>query len=137
MSCIEEAQARARRRKSRWNLLLIPAAALPMVVFWATVVLLAEQVHLSYFPGQSLRAGSGPWVVVAAVAPLFAAIPIGMLVGNFMVRHVRPAGIALDHEASSDPRLSYAGSKAALLKVALSAAVASLAATTLGVLSPW
>jgi hypothetical protein len=137
MSYLEEARARAKRRKSRWNLLLIPAGFLPVVFVWATAVLLAEQAHMHFYPGESFRSGGGPWVVVAAVAPLFAAIPIGLLVGNFFVRQVAPARAALDHEASSDPTLSYGGSQAALRKAAALAAVASLVATTLGVLLPW
>lgn len=137
MSYLEEARARAKRRKSRWNLLLIPAGFPPVVMVWAAAVLLAEQGHMHFYPGESLRSGGGPWVVVAAVAPLFAAIPIGMLVGNFLVRQIAPARAALDREASSDPALSYGGSQAALRRAASLATGASLLATTLGVLLPW
>ena len=137
MSYIEEARARANRRKSRWNLLLIPAGFLPVVLVWAITTLLAEQAHMHFYPGESLRNGDGPWVVVAAVAPLFAAIPIGMLMANFVVRQVAQARTVLDHEASSDLTLSYGESQAALRRAAWLALVASLVATTLGVLLPW
>lgn len=137
MSYLEEAQARARRRKSRWNLLLVPAGILPVVVIWATAALLAEQVHMHFYPGEYLRNGDGPWVVVAAVAPLFAAIPIGMIAGNFSVHQVAQARRVLDREASSDPTLGYRASQGALRKAAFFATIASLIATALGVLLPW
>lgn len=137
MSTLEEARARARRRKSRWNLLLVPAGLVPMGVIWAAAALLAEQAHMHFYPDESLRDGEGPWVVVAAVAPLFAAIPIGLLVGNFLVHHVARARAALDREAAADPTLGYRASQAALCKAAFLASGAALASTTLGVLLPW
>lgn len=137
MSYFEEARARARRRKSRWNLLLIPASLLPLVSIWATLALLGEQAHTHYYPGESLRNGGGPWVVVAVVTPLFAALPIGMLVGNFLVHQLPHVRGILDREAFSDSTLSYAGSQATLRKVAFFATVGALVATTFGVLLPW
>ena len=137
MSFIDEARARARRRKSRWNLLLVPAGLVPVVVLWAAAALLAEQAHMHFYPDESLGDGEGPWVVVAAVAPLFAAIPIGLLLGNFLVRQVAQARSALHREAAADPTLGYRASQAALRKAALVASAAALAATTLGVLLPW
>ena len=137
MSYLEEAQARARRRKSRWNLLLVPAGLLPVIVVWVAATLLAERLHMHLHPGESLRNGDGPWVVVAAVAPLFAAIPMGMLAGNFLVHQVAKARRVLDLEASSDPTLSYPASQRALRKAAFFAAIASSVATTLAVLLPW
>jgi hypothetical protein len=71
------------------------------------------------------------------IAPLFAAIPVGMLVGNFIVHGIEPARAALDREASSDPTLGYRASRAALVRLALCTSIASLAATTLAALLPW
>ena len=137
MSYGEEARARAGRRKSRWNLLLIPAALVPTAILWVTAMLVAEHLHMRYFPEESLGSGEGPWVVIAAIAPLFAAIPIGMLVGNFAVHHIAAARAALDREASTDPTLGYRASRAALARMALYATLASLAATTVAALLPW
>jgi hypothetical protein len=137
MGYFEEARARARRRKSPLNLLLIPASCLPIVLVWAAVVLLAEQAHAHFYPEESLRNGSGPWIVVAVVAPLFAALPLGMLIGNFLVHQLAHVRAVLDREASPDPALSYGESQAALRKVVSVIAIASLAATTFGALLPW
>ena len=137
MSYLEEARARANRRKSRWNLLLIPAGLFPIGSVWAVATLLAEQAHLHFYPEESLRTGEGPWVVVAAVSPLFAAIPVGMLAANFVVRRIAQARAVLDREASRDPALSYHESQAGLRKAAWMSALASLSLTTLGVLLPW
>ena len=137
MSYIEEARTRARRRKSRWNLLLIPAVLVPTAVLWASGMLVAEQVHMRYFPEESLANGEGPWIVIAAIAPLFAAIPVGMLVGNFTVHRIEAARAALDREASSDPTLGYRASRAALVRLALYTSTASLVATTVAALLPW
>jgi hypothetical protein len=137
VSYFEEARARARRRKSRWNLLLIPAAAVPVALLWACALLAAEQVHLRFFREESLRTGEGPWIVIAAVAPLLGAIPIGMLLGNLMIHRIEGARMALDREAAPEPRLSERASNAALARAALYATVASLAAVLLRALMPW
>jgi hypothetical protein len=137
MSDLDEARARAKRRKSRWNLALVPAVLLPTAAVWALAALAAERVHLHFFPDESLREGEGPWVVLAAVAPLFAAIAIGMLVGNTIVRRVGRACRALDREAAADPALSYRASQDALARLAVYATIASLVATLLGALMPW
>ena len=133
-----EAQiARARRRKSRWNLLLIPAVLFPIIAVWVATVLLAQQGHMHLYPGQTLRNGKGLWVIVAVMAPALAAVPLGMLVGNFLVWLVGPARRALDREAAPDPTLTYEATQSALLKFALLAVAIALVATALGTLSSW
>jgi hypothetical protein len=98
---------------------------------------LAQAAHALLYPGQTLRNGGGLWVIVTTVAPLLAAVPLGMLVDNALVWRVQPARTALDREASSHPALSYRASQLALLKVSVVAFVVSAAASTLGVLRPW
>ena len=137
MNYFAQAKARAKRRRSPWNLLLIPAVVLPLIIIWAAAVLLAQEAHTLLYPGQTLRNGEGLWVVVTTVAPLLAAVPLGMLVGNFLVWRVNAARMALDREASGSPALSYSASQSALLKVAGVAVVASVAASALGTLRPW
>jgi hypothetical protein len=133
-----EAQlARARRRKSPWNLLLVPAVLGPLVIFWVAAVLLAQQAHLNLYPGQTLRNAKGLWVIVAVMAPVLAAVPLGMLVGNFLVWQIRPARRALDQEAASDPAVTYGASQSALRKVLFPAMAVAAAATALGILLSW
>ena len=82
MGFIEEARNRAKRRKRAWNLLLIPAVLFPLVAIWGSLLFGFESIHSACYPGQSLRNGSGAAVVVTTVFPLFAAIPLGMFIGN-------------------------------------------------------
>ena len=41
MSILDEARSRARRRESRWNLLLVPAGLVPVIVVLASAAALA------------------------------------------------------------------------------------------------
>ena len=129
--------ARARRRNSRWNLLLIPAVLLPIIAFWVAAVLLTQQAHMLVYPSQTLRNAKGLWVIVAVMAPLLAAVPLGMLVGNFLVWQVGPAREALDREAEPEPATTFAESQSALLRIALLGLAIAVVATAIGTLSPW
>jgi len=133
----EAQKARARRRKSRWNLLLIPAVLLPVIALWVGGVLLAQHGHMLLYPGQTLRNAKGWGVIMATLAPVFAAVPLGMLIGNFLVWQVGPARKALDREAAPYPKLTYRASQSALIRIALIGAATALTATALGTLSPW
>lgn len=129
--------ARAKRRKSRWNLLLIPAVLLPIAAIWVGTALLAQQAHMALYPAQTLRNARGVWVIITVMAPVLAAGPLGMLVGNFLVWKVGPARTALDREAEPHPITTYGSSQSALRKLFLFAVPIALVATVLGVLFPW
>jgi hypothetical protein len=133
----EAQKARARRRKSRWNLLLVPAVLLPLVALWVAGVLVAQHAHTLLYPGQTLRNATGYWVVVATLAPVFAAVPLGMLAGNFLVWLVGPARRVLNREAASDPALTFGATQAALLRVARLGVALGVIVTTLGTFGPW
>ena len=129
--------ARARRRKSRWNLLLIPAVLLPIIALWVAAVLLAQQAHMLLYPSQTLRNAKGLWVIVAVMAPVLAAVPLGMLVGNFLVWQVGQARRALNGEAEPDPATTYAESQSVLLRLALLGLAIAVVATAIGTLTSW
>ena len=129
--------ARARRRKSRWNLLLIPAVSFPIIAVWVAAVLLAQQAHILLYPLQSLRNAKGVWVIVAVMSPVLAAMPLGMLIGNLLVWQMAPARRALNREAEADSTTTYGASQRALLRFALFGVLIALVATTLGALRPW
>ena len=137
MSYVTEARDRAKRRKSRWNLLLLPAVFLPLCTVWAATVLLVEGVHTFVFPGQTLRTGTGIWPVIAVIAPLAFVIPLSMLVGNLLVSSIAPARRALDQEAAAHPAYALAASQVLLRKGALYGAVISVGACLLGAVRPW
>ena len=137
MSYATQARARARRRKSRWNLLLIPAVVVPLFVIWAGSVASAEFVHECLYHGQSLRTARGVGPVLTTVGPFFGALPLAMLIGNYLIHLISPAHQALDAEASAHPRTSYRPAQAWLLKMAAFLVPLSVVATLFGTLLQW
>lgn len=105
--------------------------------WWFPPFLLAQRAHASLHPGQTLNNARGLWVIVATVAPVLATVPLGMVVGNFLVWQVGPARKALNRKAATDSTLTYGASQSALIRVALFALAFALAATAIGTLGPW
>jgi hypothetical protein len=110
---------------------------LPLAAIWSGLALVAQEFHMMLYPGQSLIGAKGLGPICAAVAPLFASIPIGMIVGNFLVRLLPAARRALDREAAEIPDGSYATAQRALWKLALILAPISIAVTGVGILLSW
>ena len=138
VSYYEEARARARRRKSAWNLLLIPAVVLPIAGFWRLVFLLAARVHVALYPDQTWGVHSaGLGVILTVVAPFFAAIPVGLYVGNITVWLIRPARRVLDREAEKYEGTDFQASQRQLLVAMLYVVPPALALAILGVFLPW
>ena len=137
MRFTEEQYRQARRRKSRWNLLLIPAVLIPLIVMWVALVLLGAYAHGLIHNGQTLRTGRGLGPILDALAPMFIAVPLGMLAGNLLVWCIAPARHALEREAMPYPALRFAASQSALLKLLPLLATVSISGLVLGVLLPW
>ena len=138
MSFYQEARARARRRRSPWNLLLIPAVVVPLGLLWWGLVALFEFLHASLYSAQDLRItpnGIGP--ILSAVAPFLAALPLSMMVGNRLVRLVRPARQALDQEAKPLPITSFSNAQQQLLWASKLLVPISLGLALFGALLPW
>lgn len=129
--------ARAKRRKSRWNLLLLPAVLLPLVTIWAGLCGAANSMHMYLFSGESLRTAKGVWPILATLSPFFAALPLAMLVGNLVVWLVPPARRALDSEAIPHPGTSFLASQAKLGRLALYMTPAGVAASIVASALPW
>ena len=89
------------------------------------------------YPSQTLRSAKGLWVIVAVMAPVLAAVPLGMLGGNFLVWQVGQARRALNREAEPDPATTYADSQSALLRLTLLGLAIAVVATAIGTLTPW
>ena len=133
----EEQYRHAKRRKSGWNLLLVPAVLLPLIAIWVALVLLGDCAHGLIYSGQTLRTGRGLGPILNALAPVFVAIPLGMLAGNLLVWCIAPARRALQREAAPHPALTFAASQSALLKLLPMMALVSLLGLALGVFLPW
>ena len=137
MTYLEEAQARAKRRRSPWNLLLIPAVLVPLVALsWGLIVLL-ELLHQARYPTQHLTDSSGVGPVLTAVGALLAAVPAAFLIGNGVVCLVWPARRALEGEASSVPGTDFMTAQRRLLRAALIIVPACLAVAVLGAILSW
>jgi uncharacterized membrane protein len=137
MGFIKEARSRAKRRKSAWNLLLIPAVLVPVVAIWGSLVLGFESIHSAYHPGQSLRNGSGVAVIVTTVGPLFAAIPLGMLIGNWLVWLLPAARKVIDAEAIKSSAPDFVSSQKFMFRASAMILVISLGLALVGALLPW
>lgn len=118
------AQARARRRKSAWNLLL-PLLGFPLLVaLWFGFVVLAHDVHallrgshesLRVFMGGAMHTSS----FLVLMPSLLAAVAPAFLITNFLVYLVPPARRAMDAEDLAFPGTEYAASQSALFRMAL------------------
>jgi hypothetical protein len=137
MGYFSEARVRAQRRKSRWNLLLLPAVLVPLAAILATLLLLINALHGYLYTGQSLRNAQGGWAILATVGPLFAALIPAMLVGNSLVRLLPPARRVLDAEAFGHPGASFHSAQRKLARVAAIVVPLSMAVSLLGGVLPW
>jgi hypothetical protein len=137
MGYITEARTRAGRRRSAWNLLLIPCYTAPwfLLVFGSIVTLgrlhdlLHESSHIGILPD---TVGS----TLMAVGSLFMWLGPSMILANQLVSIVRPARRALDLEAAAagtDRRSANRG----LLKMSLFVTPVGLVVALVGLLIPW
>ena len=118
MSYIDEVRARAKRRKSPWNLLLIPCVIAPwLFTSWATSIGLGRLYRLTH-PGQDfiiLPQTIGG--ILMAVAPLFAWLGPSMVIGNLLVATIPAARRVLDAEAAPFPGTDRRSANRDLLRV--------------------
>jgi hypothetical protein len=120
------AQQRAARRKSPWNLLDIPGGLAGICFFsWALVHLIWALRNLLVpdravpFSMFSLFQSTDIAAVVFGLAPFFAAIPLGMLLSNFVLWCIPPYRRACDREAKGVWHASFKDSQKDLSLLAL------------------
>jgi hypothetical protein len=102
---VARAQQRGSRRKSPWNLLdllgFVWAGAVWWLVLrglWAIRNFLMPQHAVPLSTVFRSQSGGLPAIIVA-VAPLIAALPVGMLLSNFVLWYIPPYRRACDREA--------------------------------------
>lgn len=117
----EEAHERAKRRKSPWNLILIPLVILcaggVYYFFWRGV----SSIQSSMIPANTIfwsytRVGS----ILMYVPLLFPSLPLGMMFANFIAWCIAPARKAFDREAQG---VKYAPFKSATKFLCIASAV--------------
>jgi hypothetical protein len=119
---LPNAQGRAQRRKTAWNLLL-PLFAIPLwIAFVWLLVAGAWTAHLAFHPGLVGAERQFPTLVTSVTAlmlfPSFcAALCPALVVSNFLVYLIPPARRAMDKEDQGFRGVDYVSSQSALIKV--------------------
>ena len=132
------ARQRARRRKSPWNLLLIPFCLMGIAGTWIGIAYLLQEYRRFLVPYDAfLFSGTRIGNIFMFVAPLFPSLAIGLIVGNFLVWCVPPARTALDREATGVRGADLRSSQLALAKLGILAAVITLPLCLLGANNFW
>ena len=110
-----EARHQAQRRKSRWNLILIPLCGGAWLVGWYALFRLVWIFHTTLYPehalrdfwheGISFKSFVSSFLMVFAIAP--AALSIGSMVGNLLAYAIPPARRTFDAESKGYPGTSF------------------------------
>jgi hypothetical protein len=105
---ISEARQRAKRRKSPWNLLLIPLVIIGfgVVLYASAQALLGVQRHL--IPDDAIFSSYTTIGAFLTFVPLvIPSLGISMIIANLIIWPVRPARMALDKEAKGIKGASF------------------------------
>ena len=138
MGYITEARGRANRRRSPWNLLLIPCYVIPwlFLVFGSVVLLgrLSAELH-GVTASQVVPDTAGG--ILIALGSLFAWLGPSMIVANQLVSLVAPARRALDQEARTVPGTDRVTANRRLLKLSRMLVPAGMLLALVGLALPW
>lgn len=138
MSYLDEARERAKRRKSAWNLLLLPAVIVPLGVMWWLSVVGAAKLHRVVHPQiEFILLPHTVGAIFMAIGPFFAWLAPAMIIGNFITSMICPARRALEAEAATVSGGDFRSANRGLLKSAVILAPAGILVTLLGVWLPW
>ena len=137
MAYIPKAIARAGRRKSLWNLALLPAVLLPLLALVTLFVLSAQVLHSSMYPGENFRNAVGFWPGLVLISALSGALAPAMLMGNGMLWLLPWTRNAFDREAKGHPGTSFHETTRSLLRVARFAVPSALMGMIVGVCFSW
>jgi hypothetical protein len=138
MGYITDARRRAGRRRSLWNLLLIPCYFVPWFVLTvASLIALGRlygRVHTVSGFGLVPDTVGG---IFMAVGSLFAWLGPSMILANLLVATVAPARLALDREAAPFPGTDRPAANRSLLRLSRYLTLAGVAVALTGVVIPW
>lgn len=105
---IAEAQGRAKRRKSKWNLLLIPLGLISIAVTWFLLANFIASVHRLYYPSQHFgQSKSNLGGILMFVPILVPSITVGFMLSNCIIWCILPARKVLDQEAKGVKGASF------------------------------
>jgi hypothetical protein len=133
---ISEARQRAKRRKSPWNLLLIPLVIIGVggvMYIWAQALLTIQRYLMPddiIFSSYTTIGGALMFIPI-----LFPSLGIGMMIANLLVWLIRPARVTLDKEAMGIKSTSFPEAMKGLAIVTVIMLIIVLPLNTLGVLN--
>jgi len=121
------AQERAKRRKSPWNLILIPLVLFGIVAFSVGQFTLLWQLNTWVFPEHAGRLreflGNNEQGAISrllmTLSSLFSAIPLGLMLANCIAWCIPPARHVFDREAKGIKHASFHEAMLDLGKIAL------------------
>ena len=135
---MDNARARAKRRRSPWNLLLIPAVVGPwLLLSWSSSVALGKLHGVLHPEREFVMLPQGLSGILMAVAPLFAWLAPSMVVGNLLVAAVGPVKRILDVEAKSVSGHDLSSSNRSLLRLSRVMTPVALLVGLLGACTAW
>src|SRR5262245_44682249 len=138
MGYITEARQRAGRRRSPWNLLLIPCYMVPwFALVFVSVVSLGRLHGVVHETGGFRVPPDCVGGILIAVGSLFAWLGPAMIVANLLVSVVPPARRALDREADEAARTDRRGANRSLRRMSYWLTPAGGAVALAGALIPW
>jgi hypothetical protein len=134
---VESARLAGHRRRSPWNLLLVPAALIAWAVLWYAMVRALAGVYAATHAvtPPMLLPERAPGILMA-VGALFAALPPSLVVANYCAALVPAARRVFEAEARPFPDLTFASANRGLLRMAFVLTPAGLAVGLIGSLLP-
>jgi hypothetical protein len=133
---MSEARQRAKRRKSPWNLLLIPLVIIGVggvMYVWAQALLVIQRYLMPddvIFSSYTTIGGALIFIPI-----LFPSLGIGMMIANLILWPIRPARMAFEREAKGIKGTSFPEAMRGLAIATVMMLIIALPLSTLGVLN--
>jgi hypothetical protein len=138
MGYMTDGRSRASRRRSRWNLLLIPCYILPWLLLWFGSALVFGRLYALIHASTRVRVLPDTiGGILIAVGALFAWLGPSMIIANQLVAAVPVARRALDQEATAVPGSDRQSANRALLRMSRVLVPVGFLVALAGVLLPW
>ena len=132
-SYFEDARIRAKRRRSGWNLLLIPAVVGPWMALWYGGAMAFGQLVRRLRPElRFVLLPDGFGGIFIAIGLFVAASPIAMILGNLLIAAIPAARRVLEGEAMTVPGTDLASANRKLRQAARFITPAGLLLALLG-----
>ncbi len=138
MSYITDARTRAGRRRSLWNLLLIPSYVVPwLLLTLASLIALGKLYGIVHAVDGFGLVPDTIGGIFMAVGSLFAWLGPAMILANVLVSIVPSARRALDREAAGVPGTDRAAANRSLLRLSCYLTPAGVAVALTGIVIPF